>query len=229
VPQIDGFTDDEVTASLGQYVSAADALLWSNELRAFVDLTEELKAKLARGDLDEVEVEKLAEVKKLMFAHFRLVFWVPGRCVGLKFRLFHLCKGDVRLLYARLMSTDLDLLSRLSPRINQPWLADEEDRLLALVGELGAGSPSAPEMPGDETWAAIASRLGTQRTAVAVKQHWQLIKPHSREKRARDLAGATPTLGPYSRPYAPRKRGRVAGVVEPSRGRSSSRRKRSSK
>ena len=63
------------------------------ELQKTLD-EKELKAKLARGDLDEVEVEKLAEVKKLMFAHFRLVFWVPGRCVGLKFRLFHLCKGD---------------------------------------------------------------------------------------------------------------------------------------
>ena len=232
VPQLEGFTDDEVTASLGKDVSAADALLWSNELGDFVALTEELKGKLARGDLDAVEVEKLAEVQKLMFAHFRLVFWVPGRCVGRKFRLFHLCKGDVRLLYARLMSMDLNSLANLShifPDNHRSWSEDEEDRLRALVGELGAGSPSAPEMPGDETWAAIASRLGTQRTAVAVKVHWQLIKPHSREKRARDLAGATPTLGPYSRPYAPRKRGRVADVVEPSRGRSSSRRKRSSK
>ena len=230
MPQIEGVADDEVTASIGKDVTAAEALLWCNELRDFLDLTEEFKGILARGNLDAVEVEKLAEVQKLMVAHFRLVFWGPGRCVGPQFRLFHLCKGDVRLLYARLMSMDFNSLANLShifPDCTRSWSEDEEDRLRALVGELGAGSLSAPEM--DETWAAIASRLGTQRTAVAVCQKWEVIKPHAPTKRSRDLGVAAPTLGPYSRPYAPRKRGRVAGVVEPSRGRSSSRRKRSSK
>ena len=226
VPRIEGFTDEEVTASLGQDVPAADAARWAEELRAFVDLVEELKGKLARGDLDVVEVEKLAVVRKLMDAHFRLVFFTPGRCVGQKFRLFHLCKGDVRLLHARLMSMDRDMLINLPLKVACFWSADDEARLRALVGEL-----RPPTLDGrDETWAAIASRLGTSRSARAVANHWiEMTQPERAARTGPAPAPVPPSLDPYSRPYTPRKRERVAGVVEPSRGRSSSRRKRSSK
>jgi hypothetical protein len=214
VPECEGFTDEEVIASLGQDVSAEDAALWAGELGAFVDLVEEHKSKLARGDLDAAEVEKLAQVRKLMDAHFRLAFFTPGRCVGQKFRLFHLCKGDVRLLHARLMSMDRDMLVNLPLKVASFWSADDEARLRALVGELRPPILAHGAMGRDETWAAIASRLGTRRSAHAVADHWIEMTQPERPARKRGR---------------PRKRGRVAGVVEPSRGRSSSRRKRSSK
>lgn len=64
----------------------------------------------------------------------------------------------------------------LAPR----WTSAEEDRLRMLVGELG-----------ERKWSAIAERLESSRSAMAVEQHWQIMV--GRRKKVSKASKASPS------------------------------------
>jgi len=65
---------------------------------------------------------------------------------------------------------------------NPRWTPDEEANLRQLLQELG------------NSWAPIAERLGTGRTAAGVEQHWQVLTGRRKRKRAQTDANGMPIM-----------------------------------
>jgi hypothetical protein len=118
LPAIPGYAADVVLESLAADVDALDLAIFASELADWLGLMEDVNREIEAGARDLRELARLRVVQAVASAFYILVFFIPGRAVGRKYRLIDLRQGDVKLMFARLRSMSIDELAGLSTNAN---------------------------------------------------------------------------------------------------------------